>query len=886
MAVADLAGDDLRLLDAVDRAAVIAPALISSLAIPTAPRPALLAATGLGDLDASLNPVQQADLLAVAATGLAECQPFLHPGRLAGCVQVVDTWSTETTVVSSLTIDLLDVPGGADAQILSLALMPVTAADGTRVAGQARLVAGLSGGRLLVADYVRAADGQAIARADLAASDPSQAPRVLDGLGFDPVALSPSPDQRHLYAASTDVIPGTVNGGVAELDLTGPPALLPQTPALRALDAGAPTTHVLATRVRRFKAFSVPYDPNLDVYGDEELLVYAARTAGSGGADDPDRCGAAEAVECGIVAIDPVAGGAAGTGGLAREPGGAFRAPFRVPARVLGLVEVTTPEKGGFCLPSGAKPPCVAPETLALQPLFLSSGVRKVSTLAAAASSDGRVYLLDLGHDNLANTQDWLATGTASTGAKVSSGVFSTLLATSPKDTPLLAMMDPRPSVPVPTRDSATVPALVRMTPGFTPSDIWSLKWQGQLPGLASLRGQAEVANDGTVTRIGLQEATGLPGPYSAANPRFRAVGRLYDPRLAIQVGDIVQVTAVRGPGDGPRPIDTSVDGSTISATDLRPDTVLANKTADQYCPFGFFEAKVTALEPPSDDFPGGAVAVTDAVTQPANPFGVQTNGDTRLVQADPRCMVRAAEFLPAPSQAPNVLKDVKVTFRAKELLLTGAFFGYAGRPQQGTEYVLRHTDPAADEALCPMLGTTDFADPATGLWHPPACDDTCRAACEELLLSRKSRRQGYVYAQCPSGDTACIERWNGTSTVNVLDFSDPLALTGPVLDFTVVWTDAQGQVVVVTPATTPQPERDASLTVSTSGGQASFSRNPLQSGRALGNLLPAGLATFDRGAAVGGTSTEGMRVFVAYPDNLVLEFAPDLDVTGEVVLR
>jgi hypothetical protein len=45
-------------------------------------------------------------------------------------------------------------------------------------------------------------------------------------------------------------------------------------------------------------------------------------------------------------------------------------------------------------------------------------------------------------------------------------------------------------------------------------------------------------------------------------------------------------------------------------------------------------------------------------------------------------------------------------------------------------------------------------------------------------------------------------------------------------------------------------------------------------------------MATFDRGAAIGGTSTDGVRVFVAYPDNLVLEFAPDLDVGGEVVIR
>jgi hypothetical protein len=177
-AVANERGDDLRILDAVDGQAVLAPALVQALSVPTASRPALLAAGGLFDLD----PTDQADLLAVASAGLVACDPTT-PTRLSGCVQVVATWTPATALAPGLSVVVDDLAGGADAGVLSLAVAPVPEPDGAggwRAApGRARVVAGLSGGRLLLADYERAADPARIVLTGAA----------VHALGFDPLSL-------------------------------------------------------------------------------------------------------------------------------------------------------------------------------------------------------------------------------------------------------------------------------------------------------------------------------------------------------------------------------------------------------------------------------------------------------------------------------------------------------------------------------------------------------------------------------------------------------------------------------------------------------------------------------------------------------------------------
>jgi hypothetical protein len=872
LAVANLRGDELRLVDAVDGGVVLAPSLILSLSVSTEPRPSRLAAGSLQDRDKDGKPVALADLLVVAPAGMVSCSAAV-PGRLSACIQVVDTWTTRNAVVDALTIDLgdpLEAAGAADAEILSLAVLPATDAAGAGVAGKARLAAGLTGGRLLLADYARQADGS-IAR---------DGPSVVLEVGFDALSLAPGPDGSRLYAATDDVIPGSpAVQGVADVDLTG---ALAQAARVRGLDAGGPTTVVMATMVRRFTGFryatgSDPstWDPLRDSYGAGEPRVYAARS--------PVGCGPTEAVECGIAVLDPLHGGAAGTGGLALDPAPApgpvttprFHATIRVPGQVLAMAAIPPPTVGGLC-DDGAVAPC-RPDAnpisiVPYQSLFLARGARWASTLAAAASSNGSVYLLDLGHDGLANAQDWLATDTSGLQAQVSSATFASVAA-GQGQLALWNDLDASPPTPL-TRDATAAKALVRATPGFTMTDSWSVSWQGALPGLADLTGQAEVAADGTVAWIAIQSPT-----FLGAEP-FRGVGRLYHPRLAIRparpghLGDIVLVTPLREPGDGPDPIDTSAEVETARAT--------------QYCPFGSFELEVAALLPPSDLYPGGAVAVRDPSktaptwknwTQPKNTFGTTPAGVARTEEADPKCMARAADLLagrPGP-----VHKPVAVTFLAGELLLTGVTFGYAGRPEaqaSGSDPgFLLQDDATGPPPSCPML--------EGAAWPSPCDDTTCRDACERTLLGRKARRVAYVESRCATTDAECLKRWarEGSTSNNKLDFPSP---TGPVLGLKLGWsTEAGGAATPDLTDAAAWPPRSNLLTILTSGGLSEASRVPLSGTARTGTLLPAGVVAWSRPDFTG-IATDHVQVFTAYPDNLLLSFAPALSPGSAGLIR
>jgi hypothetical protein len=49
--------------------------------------------------------------------------------------------------------------------------------------------------------------------------------------------------------------------------------------------------------------------------------------------------------------------------------------------------------------------------------------------------------------------------------------------------------------------------------------------------------------------------------------------------------------------------------------------------------------------------------------------------------------------------------------------------------------------------------------------------------------------------------------------------------------------------------------------------------------------VLPAGMATFDRAGATGAEAA-GVRMFVAYPGNQVLDFSPSQAASAAVVYR
>jgi hypothetical protein len=191
--------------------------------------------------------------------------------------------------------------------------------------------------------------------------------------------------------------------------------------------------------------------------------------------------------------------------------------------------------------------------------------------------------------------------------------------------------------------DATLLPSLVTMKPGYTPSEAWTVWWEGVLPDLSLREAQLQVSLDPLnpgPSWLAIQTSYGLNalGPY-------RGVARLYDPRLAVHVGDIVVITAQ--------------DPAACSPT-------------------GSFEVVVTELLPPTPDYPGGAVSV---------------------VRRDPAqtCL----DDTPAPGRA-----AVQATFRSGGLLLTGISFGYGGRPEVGDAtgpgFSLAWQDPTP--LSCPML--------------------------------------------------------------------------------------------------------------------------------------------------------------------------------------
>lgn len=499
LAVANPASNDLTIVDAVDDSVVPAPVPLRSLVIPVADGPTLLASASLGDGEADL-------LVAVPAGGSA--------------LQVIRTWSSVGEVA-------FEVPLGAD--VLALVAVPSDA-------GSARVAAALSGGQLAVATFTRGGDGTAIV-------GPAEAPRI--ALGFQPVALAAMPDdpalpgvQALVYAATLDDIDGTL--GVAEIDVSGDPAGWAST--IRALDAGAPTRLVAAARLMDRPGSAVRDQTAFDGRPTERR-VYAVL--------DPSGCGAAAPIACGLVALDVAAGR------LVEDPfpetPEADLAPIPIPGAARALAAVPPPAVA----PPGADPIYAGTYMRVQTGDPTAGGLRATTGVAAVAATDGGVRFVDLGRWELPSDQVVHANVTA----RVSSpqGRVTTAAGTAPVDQ-WLVLFDPRTATTVAHANASALAAAVELTPGYTPTETWTVTYQGALPGLSSRRAHAPESGV-----LALQ----VPAPAGG----FTEVVRLYDPTLGVAVGDTVVVEAPSLPG---------------CATT--------------------FEADVSALLAPAAGFPGGAV--------------------------------------------------------------------------------------------------------------------------------------------------------------------------------------------------------------------------------------------------------------------------------------
>jgi hypothetical protein len=462
VAIANAAANDLTILDAVDDSGVPAPVPLRTLVIPVPGRPALLVSADLGD---STPEDEKPDLLVAVSSG-------------SSVLQVIATWIPGGGVACGGLGEGPCVDLGAD--VLALVALPSPAP------GKARVAAALADDAVAVVTLSRSVDpgDEAAIELDPEAVETSTRPAVssLGSLGFQPVALAIAPgDGSHVWAASPDL------NGVARIDVddaSGAPSFTGTV-----LNALAPTRLVAAARLaeRPDAAGEDGLDPLTWATTAPVERVYAVL--------DESSCGLDAEIACGLVALDPA------TGELAHDPAPVgtttlpFRAPIPIPGRALAL---------------GATPPPVNPP--GADPLFAGTymriatnqGVRATTGAAAVASSDGRIYYVDLGRWEIPSDQ------------LVHANVGATITASA---TPGAPALDPA--------------SALTLTPGYTPTARWTVTYEGVLPGLLSRR--AQIRDEGGPA-LALQVGEG--GGASE-------VVRLFDPTLGVTTGDTVVIDVI-----------------------------------------------------------------------------------------------------------------------------------------------------------------------------------------------------------------------------------------------------------------------------------------------------------------------------------------------------
>ena len=538
LAVADARGSDLRLIDPTEGQPVLGPSIIYPLSIITLPRPLHVAAASLGD--------GGADVLVSASAG----EPTL---------EVVETWTAQNRV--SFDIPLAGLVG-AQAEILTMVGLTVTPAGGTPFG---RILVSVSGNQLVVVDFIRATDGSGAVVQMKPTPDVQQ-------LGFEALDLSVGPNAQgaftSVYAATRD--PLSLNGvtvhGVVEIDASA--AATPLTTTV--YDALAPTVAVAAAFVdERITSTSQPCAAE-QVTGQPIRRVYAVL--------DPDGCGSDHAIACGVATINPARIWAATTGSLELDPAAlvtpaqarsdfpsafpsvaaqSFRAPMPIQGVPLHIAIANAPSKN-----SATDNPAriVTTETISVGAVCQANGspasplgrvlygtnFRATSALAAVTSMDGHVYWLDLSRFapvvdstpmvGLASTMV-LSSSTDVVGANQwQIGLWFNDAVVGKKNTTTTPSGNVETTVPgTVVVDAAQLPNAIEVWPGFTPTSVWTVTYQGALPGLAGRPGV--VAPDATGVFVGLQSQVGSDASKSSS---WSVPVQVDDPARGVRVGDIV----------------------------------------------------------------------------------------------------------------------------------------------------------------------------------------------------------------------------------------------------------------------------------------------------------------------------------------------------------
>lgn len=851
VAIANASRDEIVLADALDGKPVLAPVWIRALEIPVPEaRPAFLVAGKLGDgTGDGIDPADatgaglRSDLLVVAPATMAA-----SGGALASVVHVLDTWSGTPGVVPALDVRL-------DGEIQAMVTGPVPTLDagGTWRAtpGQVRLYVALSGQRLAVITYARAADGKAISVAsgpvyqDLAVGADRFQPTglaMLKGVDVDtstPAAFRDSDpvDPRFLFAATPDPVPVAGSGGttfvlgVAELDVTGTPGAF----TWRGLSARAPTTVVGAMRVRE----RIPNDVETAVTDTPSFFqptavdrVYAAI--------DPGSCGFEFPVGCGIAVIDRV------TGLPAADPAGLmpYVAPMNLPGDAVAIVPSRPPAAGPD--DAGEFNPAFQPPWMRIAP---GSGQRATTGVAAVPSTDGRVYFADLGRYTIPNNVSMIEGTTTSTGI---TSVLSVQVGSSPAALGVWNVDEVAGTDLVFT--TATAKSAIVLTPGFTTSETFTVEYQPILPGLAGQRADLGTASDGRAW-LALQQHV------PAGSSHLERVVRLYSPALGVHRGDIVV-------------LDTSRVRSTHPACPADdPATTDKNEA--------LIEAQVADfLVPDPARYPGGALVL-----------GHDPTGNTAW-----------AACLDALAASPPAEGAVTVELRAAGLAMIGTNAGYLGRPTisstapslikdanrpeyDGYRLIYRVPGASGLEALdedalaCPLMPWP--ADPSA----VDCRDDTCRNTCERLVLARKARRFYYVSDKCsaqPGGPSTCANDWPGPTAepagpTDFRPYDFPIA-NGPVIAFK----------LGITGATPSRADlgmtRGLALVISTRAGVALAHRSPTSLN--YSQTVQTGVVPFDRTRFDLKYRNDGYRFYASSASGFVLDFSPSTSANLTTTLR
>ncbi len=854
LAVASSRGDELRFLDPSDDRVVPAPGFAFSLVAATLERPLHVVAGLMGD--------GGPDALVVAGAGTN--------------VQLVSTWEDGSDCTAPTYLDCgprvvadidLSAEAGPGASILSLVAAPVpgtpqgSPAVAPYVPGRARVLVGISGGtdglggKIAVLEFARDPGALSISLVATAVKPLGQA----GSPGFDPISMAVSPDNIHVYCATRDLITDTAGGrqvlGVAELDAS-PPLTSPW--PVRGLGARAPTALVAA-------AFVGERGTDANTFSPPVPRVYAAL--------DPSGCGPNAVIDCGIATLDPTLDTATTPWQLAADfatnpgtgtppvPPQPYRAPMQVPGVALAMAVAMPPLTG---------PQQVMSNTLSgyggfPQPvmLFARTGSGQIWSTGAlvVGTAQGGSYVFDIGRGSAPDETVLLAdadTRTKVTGAATAAPPGSAAGAAK------IGLVLPSGVVAV---DSAALPNAFTVWPGFTNTDTWALTHQGTLPGLVARRALV-VRRPGETPYLAVQQGE---NPSAPTSPPWIPGADVYDPRLGVHADDFVGF--VLDPGlDG-----TAVDACTdilvtqrqeihqVAVADVLTPTSVAPTPASQIdqalAPGGALLLKAAPPVQP-ELCPNGNECATGWVCQGAPAQCVQTCQTTIDCRAgyacdtgSGQCVAYADPFCFVPDGV-SVIGIASVVSSGLVLTGTSGGYGYAGRPQFGVKYSLQWEDEESLLAQCPLLQSP----PPSPL---PACDPTCRDACERLVLARKARRFYYPQEPCRTvtGSNQCSPYPDMTNPV------DP----GPVIQFTAE--------VYAPDASQPNLGTGALLQFGTQSGVILMQRVP--------TILsaPSAAISLDK-SRFPGDESQGTVFYVTYLGDTLFELLPGISANAMITIR